>query len=237
MRRLRLQFSASERWGRLREGPLLGLSLAALAVGAFLTLTTALKSGRLQSFDDHALGALASVRSPGLTATAVDITALGSITIVTLVALMSGLFLLMAKQWRSFTQMVVASLGGALWTTLLKNVLERARPTSVPKLVDVAGFSYPSGHSLAAASIYLTLVLIVVPRIHRRQERIVAWALAVFAIAAVGASRSYLGVHYPSDVAAGLLLGSGWALFASAAVRFGVRKAREAHVLAPNATR
>ena len=232
-----LEFSARERWGKLREGPLFVVGLATAAIGAFLSITAELAQGELDAFDQQVLMRLAAMRRPFLNAIAVDITALGSATIVTLVAIVAGALLLMGKEWRSFTQMALASVGGALLTTLLKHTLERPRPAIVPKLVEVAGYSYPSGHSLAAASVYLTLVLIVVPRIPRRSERIVAWTLAAMGILAVGGSRSYLGVHYPSDVAAGLLLGSGWALLASAAMRFGVRKAREADVLPASATR
>jgi undecaprenyl-diphosphatase len=192
------------------------LAAGVLAIGAFLKLTSELHEGELDALDRTLLEAVVAARVAALNGTAVDVTALGSVTVVSGVCVLAlGLYALSA-QWRAFWQLALAAIGGGLCSTALKQVLERARPNAALRLVQVESFSYPSGHSLAAASVYLTLALLVARPLPNRGARLWVFAFALTLIAAVGASRAYLGVHYPSDILAGLLLGSGYSLLVSA---------------------
>jgi undecaprenyl-diphosphatase len=83
-------------------------------------------------------------------------------------------------------------------------------------LVQVSGFSYPSGHSLAAAALYLTMAIVAGRHLRTRASKAVLVAGAFFLVGMVGVSRVYLGVHYPSDVASGVSLGTAWALILAA---------------------
>jgi undecaprenyl-diphosphatase len=191
-------------------------SLGLLAVGTFLKLTSELTEGELDAFDRELLSRVIAMRTPALNGAAVDITALGSVTVVTLVVIIAGVSFALGRHWGSVAQLLIASIGGGLTSDLLKPMLERERPAELGRLVHVASYSYPSGHSLASASVYLTLAILVARHVSRSDAQRLVIVAALFLAIAVGFSRAYIGVHYPSDILAGFLLGSGWALLVSA---------------------
>jgi undecaprenyl-diphosphatase len=84
----------------------------------------------------------------------------------------------------------------------------------------VSGLSYPSGHSLAAASLYLTVAILVCRHLQKTGHQIAILAMTIEIILLVGISRIYLGVHYPSDVASGISLGAAWALLLAGCFSF-----------------
>jgi undecaprenyl-diphosphatase len=156
---------------------------------------------------------VAKIRVPWLTAIAVDVTALGSITLVTLFAALMFVVLLALRNRIGALQLAIASIGAAFWTEVTKNIIERARPEVIPRLVEVSGSSYPSGHSLAATSTYFTIAILVGHRLESAPARIAILAMAGLMIVLVAFSRVYLGVHYPTDVAGGVALGGAWGFF------------------------
>ena len=110
---------------------------------------------------------------------------------------------------------VALSLGGALLISDLDKLLvSRARPP-VEHLQAVSGYSFPSGHATQASAFWFSLVLAIRQHAEPRMLRLAA-AAATLIVAAVALSRVYLGVHYPSDVIAGVLLGTGWAMYVAA---------------------
>jgi undecaprenyl-diphosphatase len=216
------------RWARaaFRRGQLLRgrwsllLGCGVLALGGFIKLTSELAEGELDALDRLALQNIVALRQPAWNGSAVDLTALGSVTVLTLLCVVSGVLLFMQRDRLGGWQLVLAAIGGAVLSSYFKGALERARPDHVVKLVDVSSYSYPSGHSLAAASVYLTLAIIASRHLSARNARVFVLCSAVLLMSCIGCSRAYLGVHYPSDVAAGLLLGSGWSLLVSALFSF-----------------
>jgi undecaprenyl-diphosphatase len=192
------------------------LACAVLAFGAFIKLTSELHEGELDGFDRVALEQIVALRVPGLNGPAVDLTALGSVSVLSLLCVVSVLLLMLQRDTLAAWQLTLAASGGGMISTLLKRALERTRPSHVEKLVEVTSYSYPSGHSLAAASVYLTLAIVSARHLSERVSRIFVFCTALLLMAGIGLSRAYLGVHYPSDIAAGLLLGSGWSLLVSA---------------------
>ena len=108
---------------------------------------------------------------------------------------------------------------------VLKAIAERPRPTVVPHLTDVITSSFPSGHTLLSAIIYLSVgIAIAQSRVSSRSAFLVIGS-AVLLTLSVGISRVYLGVHYPTDVLAGWAAGLGWALL-SVAVAASVKPGR-----------
>jgi len=214
--RIVLLLDALRRAELLRARWTLLLACGVLAIGGFLKLTAELHEGDLDKLDVSLLEQVVALRVPGLNGPAVDITALGSVTVLTIVCVLSlGMFAALRDQ-AAFWQLALAAIGGGAISSIFKQLMERARPDLGMRLVEVASFSYPSGHSLASASVYLTLALVIARRLPNRVARLFVIGFALLLMAVVGASRAYLGVHYPSDILAGLLLGSGYSLLVSA---------------------
>jgi undecaprenyl-diphosphatase len=190
----------------------LWLGAASLSFGVFVKITSELLENEVHGLDSSILTAFAGIRRPVLTGMAMDLTALGSITLVVLISAVTLSILLSLKDHLAAWQLLLNSLGAGIWTVIIKNAVERARPENITPLVQVSGFSYPSGHSLASASLYLTIAILVMRHLPTRKARVLLLGIAVAIILLVCVSRLYLGVHYPSDVASGASLGVAWAL-------------------------
>lgn len=191
-------------------------ALGALGIGIFVKLTRELTEGELDAFDHTLLQQVIALRTPSLNGIAVDLTALGSVTVLTLIVTIATVLFAIGRHWGSVSQLLLSVVGGALGSTSLKRLLERERPPEVGRLVHVVSYSYPSGHSLASSCIYLTLAILAARRMKHPTARKLIIVFAILLATTVGMSRAYIGVHYPSDIAAGLALGSGWALLVSA---------------------
>ena len=178
----------------------------------FLLITVGITTGEgIASLDRMIILKVASFRMEGINGPVVDVTALGSRTlIITFYILTVSLFLALKKR-KSALHLVIAGIGAGVLAPLIKMLVGRARPVEVEALVKVSGHSYPSGHSLAAAVFYFSLGLILTTFFESRSVRIGILMISVMIIAAVSLSRVYLGVHYPSDILGGTLLGMTWA--------------------------
>ncbi len=141
-----------------------------------------------------------------------DLTALGGFTILTGLTISSIGIALFLKRPRTAAIIAVAITGGMVLTSLLKRGFDRPRPDLVPHGVMVSNASFPSGHAMMAAVVYLTLGVLLARTQPMLAFRIYLIALSVFITILVGISRIYLGVHWPTDVLAGWTLGAAWAL-------------------------
>jgi undecaprenyl-diphosphatase len=164
------------------------------------------------TLDLDAVRELAAQRSAAITSAARIVTWGGSGLVLVPLALVCCAWLLRAGQ-RSDALAIALSLGGAmlLWE-LVKSLVSRPRPP-VEHLQAVTSSSFPSGHATQSSAFWLSLVLAVRASGAGRAARALVTAVAVAVVLVVGASRVYLGVHYPADVVAGWLLGGGWAAF------------------------
>jgi undecaprenyl-diphosphatase len=141
----------------------------------------------------------------------VDLTSLGGhAVLVTLVLLVAGFLLLDGR--RATAMLVLASsVGAALLSAGLKVLFARPRPDVVEHLVGVSTPSFPSGHALLSAAIYLTLGALLAREFPRPALQRYFMGVAVMLTLLIGLSRVYLGVHWPSDVLAGWCIGALWA--------------------------
>jgi len=197
----------------------LWIALITLALGTFVAVThESVGEGHAAAADRAILHWMSDRRTPTINGLMVGVTTFGSRTFLTALIVVTLATLLVRRERREAIHLIVASLGtGALvWVT--KGIVERARPTEVAHVVDVSGFSYPSGHSAATATLYLTMALIASSHLRTRAARAALVAGVAVLVALVGLSRIYLGVHYPSDVLGGMSLGASWALLLAAAV-------------------
>jgi len=166
-----------------------------------------------------------------LTQMAIDVSALGGATVITLMSLGVSGFLLLSGRWRPVVLLVATIAGGHLLSVTLKSIYERERPDVVPHLAHVDSASFPSGHSLSSSVIYLTMGALLAQSVAHRREKTYLMAVAFGLTFFIGLSRVYLGVHYPSDVIAGWSAGTAWALICLlVAARFHRKPAAEEQV-------
>jgi len=161
------------------------------------------------SFDAQALQAIAGGRNATLTSIAWVVTQAGSFV---LLAPLSIAFLLL-RRWKRPADdiaLVVIAAGSAVLPFVVKLIVARPRPT-IEHLSHLSSLSFPSEHTTQAAAIYLAIAIMLSQSLTRGwREAVIAFGVLI--ALAVAWSRVYLGVHYPTDVAAGLVLGWGWAL-------------------------
>jgi undecaprenyl-diphosphatase len=195
-----------------------GLLLAILAFGTFELVGEVLE-GDTQTFDERVLRALRRTDDPSLPigprwlhGAALDITALGAAAVIGLAVTAIVGFLVLQGMHRTALFVFLASVGGWLLNHLLKIAFARPRPDVVPHLREVMSLSFPSGHAMTSAAVYLTLGAMLMRISERRITKIYCMSIAVLATLLIGASRVYLGVHYPTDVLGGWMMGMSWAL-------------------------
>ena len=167
---------------------------------------------RFDSAVVHAVGRARS-RSPVVVKLAKMVTFFGSVPGVTMASL-AGV-VVVRRSPRRVAQVATAALVGIAAELLLKRVFGRARPTLLEHREIVSSTSFPSGHASAGASLCVTLALVLADSPRWRQHRTAIAVTSATAASAIAMSRVVLGVHWPSDVAAGAALGAGWA-FATA---------------------
>jgi len=198
---------------------LVALLVVVLSLFAFVKIAEELGEGELASFDEWLLRLL---RVPGqphvpigpawLLEAAQDITVLGGRTMLVCVAVFAIGYLALERKYGAMWLVTAAAAGGGLLETVLKQLFSRGRPSVVPPLVAVTSPSFPSGHSMLGAIMYLMLGALLARFATRRRTRIYLLGVAVVITVIIGATRVYLGVHYPSDVLAGWCAGLIWAL-------------------------
>ncbi|GAA3114907.1 phosphatase PAP2 family protein [Rhizobium viscosum] len=218
--------------------PMTLITFACLAGGLFLLqrLTSEVLEGETLGFDQTILlwlrqpGDLGQPIGPGWLVHAMgDITSLGGVTVLTILTLLATAYLLLDRKTVIAVFLFLSVLSGWLASTGLKIIVARARPDVVPHLVDVNDLSFPSGHAMVSAVTYLTLGALLARTQRFRATRIFVMAAGIFLAVIIGLSRIYLGVHYPTDVVAGWVAGSLWALGCwLISKRFIVRTAGEA---------
>jgi undecaprenyl-diphosphatase len=202
---------------------LAGAAVAALGIVAFAWVAAHVVAGRTQAFDEAVLGVLARHRVPWLQSLMLDVTLLGATSVVVGIAVVAALFLALTRHRDSAALLVASTVGAQLLNDVLKRAFDRPRPHVFDWGTQVATTSFPSGHAMSAAAVYATVAYLAARRAAPRAVRVLTYAAVTLVILAVAFSRLYLGVHYPTDVAAGLVVGWTWAAFCVATLEAGQR--------------
>jgi undecaprenyl-diphosphatase len=191
------------------------------SIWGFLNVADEVGEGDTAAIDRHLLLMLRDPRDPSdplgprrLEESMRDVTALGGFTVLSLLTLTAVLALLFHRKVRQASILGATVLLAMASSELLKVVYDRPRPALVPHGSYVYSQSFPSGHSTLAAATFLTLATVIASLEPHRSTKRLAYALATLLIVAIGFSRVYLGVHWPSDVLAGWALGAAWAFVA-----------------------
>jgi undecaprenyl-diphosphatase len=205
-------------WSRNPLVPVLGLAIL-VSIGEFVKLAAEVMEQKTRHFDESILLAL---REPGNTADPIgsprveemarDLTALGGFTILTGVTLVAAGVALFAGRPRLTVLGVASIVIGSVSMSLLKKGYDRPRPDLVEHGTLVHNASFPSGHSMMSAMVWLTLGILLARTQPRKRVRVFIVSISVLITLLVGISRVYLGVHWPTDVFAGWMLGGAWAV-------------------------
>lgn len=203
---------------RLELMPLLLVGTVVGSVWAFIELADSVVEGETEAID-RAL--LLSLRNPDDVTDPLgpgwveeigrDFTALGGLGLLTCLTLAIVGYLALMRKFRTVLLLAVSIGGGILVSTLLKEAFSRTRPDLVPHGSIVYTASFPSGHSMMAAVTYLTLGALLARTQPNRTLKAYLLTMAILLTGAVGVSRVYLGVHWPTDVLAGWTVGAAWA--------------------------
>jgi undecaprenyl-diphosphatase len=203
---------------------LAALAVAAAGVWAFFVIASEVLEGETDTIDRLLLQLLRVPGDPSraigpqwLMVVARDVTALGDFAILGFVLLAVTIFLVLARQIRMALFMLASILCGMILAAVLKNLFERDRPALIPPVVGAPDLylttsSFPSGHAMMSAIVYLTLGALLARLVRDLHLKIYVLSVALSVALLVGLSRVYLGVHWPSDVAAGWAIGAAWAL-------------------------
>jgi undecaprenyl-diphosphatase len=197
-----------------RHAALLGGLLVLIAgVWGLVALTDNVVQGDTQRFDMRVIRWFAVHRGPPtLQDVGRDLTALGGVTVLTIVTAAVVGFLLISRKRGAAILMVVAVVGGLAISSVIKHFVNRPRPPWQYQAAYVFTASFPSGHSMLSAITYLTLGALLAQVIERKVLKLYVISIAVLVTFLVGLSRVYLGVHWPTDVLAGWTAGLLWSL-------------------------
>ena len=205
-------------WPAIELGTLLSIVVVAGGVLLFAELLEMVEA-EPRAFDRLVLQAL---RNPADPSDAIgpgwiefafrDLTSLGGTTVLTLMTAAVVGFLLVDGKRAAAILVFVSVGGGALLSTILKLVVARPRPDIVPHLVEVSSASFPSGHAMLSAVVYLSLGALLSRVEGPPRLKIYILSVAIALTLSIGLSRVYLGVHWPTDVLAGWCAGAAWAV-------------------------
>jgi membrane-associated phospholipid phosphatase len=186
---------------------LLRRMVLSLAFATFGALLLGLPVDGPFTFERAVIDSMADGRSDGVTLVFQGITRVGDGWVLILLTV-AGVLLIRpgSTTWAIFFGAAVA--GAAVLNQVIKHLVARARPMDPEPILSAGGFAFPSGHAMGTAAFALGFYFVVRALVPRFQWA--AAAVGVVFVGAVGASRVYLGVHYPTDVLAGWALGTAW---------------------------
>lgn len=203
-------------------GLLIWFLILSILLFVFVKMASEVLEGDTMAFDRFAMAALRNSENPSLPlgpgwlqSAMLDVTAIGGVAVLTLITVIVVGFLAVSRKGKLALFVVTAVSTGALVSTLLKSLFDRPRPNLVSHLIDVNTTSFPSGHAMNSAVVYLTLAALLARTRMDNATRIYILSMAIALALTIGFSRVYLGVHWPSDVIAGWAVGAFWAALCS----------------------
>lgn len=182
--------------------------------------------GETQAFDFAVLRAFRRPNDPGkligpewIERATIDLTSLGGASVILVIVLSSVAYCLLARKRSAALTILISSVGALALNSVLKGIFDRARPSVVPALASASSNAFPSGHAALSASVYLTMAAVLMPAAPGAGARRCIGASGILITLLVGTTRILLGVHYPTDVLAGWMLGCSWSIACTSVAR------------------
>jgi undecaprenyl-diphosphatase len=193
-----------------------GVIIAGIATWIFGELAETVMAGKTQAFDEAVLRWMGAHHTNFLDVAMLEVTSLGTSAAVLMMVCVAALFLALTQHRYSALLLLVASTGGIALDNILKAFFDRPRPHVFIWGTSVSTSSFPSGHAMSATIVYSTVAYLAARLYKHAWQRWITMLIAAIVIALIAMSRLYLGVHYPSDVLAGAIIGLAWAAFCMA---------------------
>jgi len=211
---------------RWKKTEVFGLLMMLTGLAVFVALAAQLGTPSVQRFDETVVRSLRNTEDLAqplgpdwFKELARDFTALGGYGILSTITILVTTFLHLERRPARAHFVVVAIVAGYSLSMTLKALIARPRPDIVPWLSHVHSSSFPSGHSMMSAVVYLSLGLMLSDLTSRRLVKTFVVVAPLTISSLVGFSRVYMGVHYPTDIVAGRWLGISWSLACWLAIR------------------
>ncbi|MFF2448166.1 phosphatase PAP2 family protein [Neobacillus sp. NPDC058068] len=184
--------------------------ISLFCVLGFSLISLLISDHKIIDFDNDVIAAIQGLESPFLTKVMKFFTLIGSTPVVIILCIFLIFFLYKVLHHRlELILFIFAILGSAVLNQILKHFFHRVRP-NFHRLIEISGYSFPSGHAMNAFTVYAILSFLLWRHIPSRWGRSVLIIFSVFMVLAIGVSRIYLGVHYPSDIIGGYLASGFW---------------------------
>lgn len=184
--------------------------ISLLSLIGFSCMAILISKQKIVSFDSAVISFIQGLESPLLTDIMKFFTFIGSTVSVAVLAMGALFFLYIVLGHRSELILLIAAvLGSNLLFITLKLFFQRARP-DLHRLIEVSGYSFPSGHATNACTLYGILAFLLWRHIPTRLGRTILVIISIIMILTIGISRIYLGVHYPSDIIGGYCISAFW---------------------------
>jgi len=189
----------------------IGVIVAGVVAWFFLELLVEVASGSpITGADRRIINLVATLRTPGLDSVMLFVTFLGNGQTIIVVAIVALLVTLFARRYQYTALIILSIIGSSLFFYLTTVLVRRPRPLLEDARIVQGGFSFPSGHATVSATLYGTLAYLLIYAVRNELVKALIGLVAALLVLAIGLSRVYLGVHYPSDVLAGWIAGLFW---------------------------
>jgi undecaprenyl-diphosphatase len=189
---------------------LVGFGVAALVLWGVGLLVTGPYKNWVAGFDSNIRYFMRQIQSPMWTALLLTLTKLGSTIYLIIIGSIAGIAFLILRWFRPFILFVITMAGQAALHYGFKWLIARPRPSALINYHDVDGSSFPSGHAIAAACMFGSVAWLVATRLDTSGLKVLIAIFACVLVFLIAMSRVYIGIHYPTDVVAGLVAGAIW---------------------------
>ncbi|MDM5452332.1 phosphatase PAP2 family protein [Peribacillus simplex] len=195
---------------RLKQQLTIAFIVSVLSLIGFSFIAFTISANEYLKFDEVVIALVQGLESPLLTSIMKFFTYIGSTSALIILSLFILFFLYKVLKHR--LELILFSaviIGSPLLNFMVKLFFRRARP-DLHRLIEIGGYSFPSGHAMNAFSLYSILTFLLWRHITAKWARVLLILFSMTMILSIGISRIYLGVHYPSDIIAGYLAGGFW---------------------------
>lgn len=186
----------------------IGLLIAAFALWGFYEIAEEVLERETQLIDTRVLMTVRQWHTPQLDRVMTIVTNVGNPSVLLAASLLLAAFLLWQKRRAEMVTLTIAAIGALGLNTVLKVLFARARPELWQRTVDVNFYSFPSGHAMMSLVVFGIMGYLLA--IHMPRWRSAIATGTVLLVCAIGFSRLYFGVHWPTDIVAGYAAGTVW---------------------------